>query len=155
MPRWFAHVLTQERVRARLAIPGLVALPLAGLLVVACGGDASRPENGRRQTEADRVASTVHARLEGIGRLCAERRSAGRRAALEEAADVLIGLARRYPTLRFRIHDESASMTSALLVVRQRLLSCEPGLARRVEGELPRGIREGLRSERRLPDRLP
>ena len=130
---------------APLAPAVLLALTLA-----ACGGQ--RPAAQPTATSPDRRAAMpagevlfVHRSLHRLPRLCRAARTDPRR--LDATTARFVELYRRYPADRyeFRVDDESATMLSAVLVLRDELSRCSPRHAARIDPVLPPTVRRALR----------
>lgn len=121
----------------------MAVVALAAMSVIAACGTQREP--AAPQELGGREAARIHAQLEQVGRACTPRGVPAAKAdRLAWNVDSLIAKSRRYPTQRFQIHDETGSMVSALLVIRQELLTCDRRLAKRVERMLPQRVRAGL-----------
>lgn len=108
---------------------------VAAIAVASCGGD---PGSVRMPTPpaklTARQAEKVHARLHRVRRICSRNRSGRARAApLVQTVNQLLAFSRHRPVTRFRVHDETATTLSLMLVVRHELLGCSPSLARDAE----------------------
>ena len=86
----------------------------------------------------------MHLALHDIGDKCAPEFDTGVRRRLSAETDVILDFARRYPVARFRIHDETGSALSLLLVARNELRECSPADAVRVDRALPPDVLRGL-----------
>lgn len=69
------------------------------------------------------------------------------RGRIDTATTRFLELYRRYPAERFRmrIDDESGTMLSAILVLRDELSRCSPRNAARIDPILPPRVRDALR----------
>jgi len=145
--------LTAPRPRAQLRRVHVASVACLASFLVACGAtasgqndaDPSAPRDPRASIPGD-VQRTVHATLHELPRLCRREPADGR--ALEQATRSFIRYYARYPNQRFRlqIDDESGTMLSALLVLRQELTRCSVRLTEEVDRTLPAGIRRALRA---------
>lgn len=104
---------------------------------------AARPTEKAGTAPAIRVQG-VHMALHDIGDWCIPQTDADARRRLRRDTDVILSFARRYPTARFRIDDETGSVLSLLLVARNELRACSSADAARVDRALPPGVRNGL-----------
>ena len=129
----------------RAAVVAVVAATAAG-----CGG--ARDSGARPATPPDPRASVpgdveryVHQTLHRLPRSCARGRADRRR--LDATTAKFIELYRRYPYDRFRmtIDDESGTMLSASLVLRDELSRCSPRHAAAIDPILPASVRRALR----------
>jgi hypothetical protein len=153
-----------RRHRAGLAWPADVRAAIVFLVLAAvaaaCGGAARAPDGTPGEAADTRAAvprpvqREVHATLHDLPRVC--RRGRAEAEPLRRMTGTLIGYYRRYPSgkYRFQIDDESATMLSVLLVVRQSLLRCDRSMARKVETVLPQRLRRALQDLDRR-DRAP
>lgn len=130
---------------SRCAVAAVVAATAAG-----CGGASD--SGARRATPADRLASVpgdveryVHETFHRLPRSCARGRADRRR--LDATTAKFIKLYRRYPYDRFgmTIDDESGTMLSASLVLRDELSRCSPRHAAAIDPILPASVRRALR----------
>ena len=125
-------------------------------LAVGCG-NADTPATSPRPAADQRVVPPddtrfVHQTLHRLPRFCGRGRTDRRR--LDATTIRFIELYRRYPADRFRmrIDDESGTMLSAMLVVRDELSRCSPRHAARIDPILPPRIRRALRPLPNSPD---
>lgn len=135
----------------------LLAVLLAAV-VAGCGGGSPAPDRTVNESPEARatvpapVERAVHAGLHALPR--AYRRGSSGRATLRRTTRSFIRYYRQYPSNRYglRIDDESGTMLSALLVLRQELLGCDRALATEIEAVLPRDLQRG-RPRRGRPER--
>ena len=115
-----------------------------------CGGASDR--GGRAVAPADNrtavpgaVQNYVHQTFHRLPRWCARGRADDAR--LDATTTTFIAMYRRFPGDRFRmkIDDESGSMLSAILVLRDELARCSPRHAARIDPVLPPTVRRALR----------
>lgn len=130
-----------------LASPALAAVAVA---VAAMGCDAeprdlSRPPAGPRTTVPADTQRYIHETFHRLPRSCNRRRAD--RTVLDAMPGRFIRLYRRYPAERFRmtIDDESGTMLSAMLVLRNELATCSPRHAALIDPVLPPSVRRALR----------
>lgn len=83
----------------------------------------------------------LHAALHDLDASCAGRDSPSRRQAVARDTAVVVAFAERYPNAVFPIDDETGRTLSLLLVVRQTLRRCAPGLVGRIDRLLPSDLR--------------
>lgn len=136
-------------VSSRRRLGALVAVGLTSTLLSlsACGSQPQPPPGGASPPAAlpARQAAKIHSSLHKLARLCRQRNRQGTEAeGLRHEVVRFITFSRRFPTARFQIHDESGTMLSALLVVREELSSCDPALVREVEPAIERLNDDGL-----------
>lgn len=134
----------------------LTTIVLLAAFPAACGTSTPAPDSGGhterhdpRARVPDDVQHTVHTALHALPRLCGGRRPNSR--ALDRTTRIFIRYYKRYPSRRFRlqIDDESGTMLSALLVLRQDLSRCSPRLTVKVDRVLPADIRLALPAPRK------
>ena len=121
----------------------------AVLLLAGCSGagqPAGTPPTRSAPTEPIPASAQrfVHRTFHALDRSCSgDRDEAARLSAITER---FADLYRRYPSERYAmtIDDESATMLSAVLVLRNELRSCSPAHAARLDPLLPEGIRRAL-----------
>lgn len=126
-----------------------ILLAIAGIVAAGCGSGSPPPDQGEAQAPHRRAAvpggveREVHARLHALPRDC-NRGRAGKES-LRQTTRSFIRYYRQYPSGRYRlqIDGESGTMLSALLVVREELLTCAPALAREITAVLPRNLQRG------------
>ena len=128
----------------------LTALTVAiSALATACG-DADTPATspppaaGQRAVPAD-AARFVHQTFHRLPEFCGRGRTDNGR--LDATTARFTELYRRYPADRYRmkIDDESGTMLSAILVLRDELSRCSPQHAARIDPILPPRVRDALR----------
>ncbi len=87
----------------------------------------------------------VHETFHRLARSCGRGRADRRR--LDATTERFIELYRRYPADRFRmrIDDESGTMLSAILVLRDELARCSPRHAAKIDPVVPPRVRRALR----------
>lgn len=110
----------------------------------------SGPEN--RPAAMPRPAvDYVHRTFHRLPRSCAPGRVDRRR--LDVTTSRFLDLYRRFPPSRFefRIDDESGTMLSAVLILRDELSRCSPRHAARIDPVLPQSVRRALRPLRSAP----
>lgn len=97
----------------------------------------------------------MHKTLHDLPRLCRPGRPDTR--ALTRATLALVRYYKRFPSRRCRlqIDDESGSMLSALLVLRDELTGCSARLTKTVDEVLPTDIRRALGPPDPSPSRAP
>lgn len=138
----------QPRVRVHVALVACLAAFLAACGATTSGQDDAAPTAPRdpRAPIPGDVQRTVHTTLHDLPRLC--RRGPTDARALERATRTFIRYYGRYPSRRFRlqIDDESGTMLSALLVLRNELTRCSVRLTDTVDRALPAAIRRALRA---------
>lgn len=131
-----------------ILLAGLVAIvSLALVLLKSIPQEMSRPEmitdssNATAprpvQTAPPAAASRVHQALHDLGRICKPNDTTDQTSRAREPVAVVLDFARRYPAVSFRVHDETATTVSLLIVVRYSLRSCAPTLMTRVNHALP------------------
>lgn len=146
---------TSGRGRARFA--ACAAVVTLGVVLPGCGGggddavEAPPARADRRAPVPDAVERYVHETLHRLDSVCSPRRAD--EPALEKAVERFVGLYNRYPADRFRmkIDDESGTMLSAILVLRDELSRCSPRTAAPIDAVLPPRIRRALRPLRGEP----
>ena len=127
-----------------------VASVLGALVVAGCGASTPAPPSSP-ETEDRRIAmprsavDDVHRTFHRLPRSCAPGRADRRR--LDTTTSRFLELYRRFPSSRYelRIDDESGTMLSVLLVLRDELSRCSPRHAARIDPVLPASIRRALR----------
>jgi hypothetical protein len=128
----------------------LTAITVAmSALATACG-DADTPAKSpppaaeQRAVPAD-ATRFVHQTFHRLPGFCGRGRTA--RSRLDVTTTQFVELYRRYPAERFRmrIDDESGTMLSAILVLRDELSRCSPRHAARIDPILPPRVRDALR----------
>lgn len=125
---------------------------LAAGVIAGCGANAPAPPTAPRA--ADRAGiprpavDYVHETFHRLPRSCAPGRAD--RQQLDTTTSRFLALYRRFPPSRFglRIDDESGTMLSALLILRDELSRCSPGHAARIDPALPESVRRALRPVR-------
>ncbi|MFJ5304210.1 hypothetical protein [Streptomyces sp. NPDC088350] len=83
----------------------------------------------------------VHKALHDIDSVCRTKGQRSEQMSLARDVDTVITFSRRYPDARFPIDGETGTTLSLLLVTRQGLRDCAPGLAARVNQALPLDFR--------------
>lgn len=129
----------------------VTTIALLAAFPTACGTSSPAPDGGGHTERRDPrarvpgdVQHTVHTALHALPRLCRGRRPNSR--ALDRTTLIFIRYYKRYPSRRFRlqIDDESGTMLSAVLVLRQELSRCSPRLTVKVDTVLPADVRQAL-----------
>lgn len=129
----------------RRSLPAAVALLALGASACGTAAEAPRPAADRRAAVPAPVERYVHRTFHGLSRICGPRRADRDR--LDRTTARFLGLYRRYPPARYRvkIDDESGTMLSATLVLREALAECSPRHAARLDPVVPARIRRALR----------
>ena len=130
---------------SRAGVTVVVAAMAAG-----CGGTSDSgatppiPADRRASVPGD-VERFVHETFHGLSRRCAPGRAD--RPRLDVTTAKFVELYRRYPYDRFRmtIDDESGTMLSAILVLRDELSRCSPRHASAIDPVIPASVRRALR----------
>lgn len=130
---------------SRAAAAAVVAATAAGCGGASDSGARTATLADRRTAVPDDVERYVHDTFHRFPRSCAPGRADRRR--LDATTAKFIRLYRRYPYDRFRmtIDDESGTMLSAILVLRDELSRCSPRHAASVDPVLPASVRRALR----------
>ena len=139
-------------------VAALTAITVAiSALATACGGAetlAKPPPSANHGAVSPDDVRFVHQTFHRLPRFCGDGRT--ERDRLDTTTTRFIELYHRYPADRFRtrIDDESGTMLSAILVLRDELSRCGPRHAARIDPILPAQVRRALRdlpSGRRSP----
>lgn len=130
----------------------MTAALAAAVAVAGCGGsdrgEQSAPAPAREPPLASLPAAVqryVHRTFHRLPRSCSPRRADAR--VLTPVTRRFVSLYQRYPYDRFGMayHDESGTMLSAILVLRNELATCSPRHAARIDRVLPPNLRRALR----------
>lgn len=129
----------------------MTAALAAAVAVAGCGGSDREqpvPAAARQPPLASlppAVQRYVHRTLHRLPRSCSARRADPR--VLAPVTRRFVTLYQRYPYDRFGMayHDESGTMLSAILVLRNELATCSPRHAARIDPVLPPKLRRALR----------
>lgn len=131
-----------------ILLVGLVAITsLVLVLFKSIPQDVARPETTTdssnataprpKETAPAPAAAQVHRALHALGRICKPNDTTDQTSRARQPVAVVLDFARRYPSVSFRVHDETATTVSLLIVVRYSLRSCAPTLMTRVNQALP------------------
>ena len=139
----------QQQLTARFGPWRTAGAVLAAVAIAGCGANAPAPTTPPRA--ADRAVMPrpavdyVHGTFHRLPRSCTPGRADRQR--LDTTTARFLELHRRYPPDRFelRIDDESGTMLSVLLILRDELSRCSPPHAARIDAVLPRSVRRALR----------
>ena len=139
----------QQQLTARFAPRRTAVAVVTAVAIVGCGANAPAPTTAPGAT--DRTAMPrpavdyVHRTFHRLPRSCARGRADRRQ--LDATTSRFLELYGRYPPSRFelRIDDESGTMLSVLLILRDELSRCSPRHAARIDPALPQSVRRALR----------
>lgn len=129
----------------------MTAVLAAAVVAAGCGaGDrvgpaATTAREAPRSPVPPAVQRYLHRTLHRLPRSCSPRRADPR--ALTATTRRFLALYRRYPHERYEMayHDESGTMLSAILVLRNELATCSPRHAARIDPVIPPKLRRALR----------
>ena len=143
------QLTTRGRGRARFAACATVVT--LGVALPGCGGggedaiEAPPARADRRAQVPGAVERYVHETFHRLDSVCSRRRAD--EPVLDSAVERFVALYERYPADRFRmeIDDETGTMLSAILVLRDELSRCSPRTAAPIDAVLPPRVRRALR----------
>lgn len=136
---------------SRVRTAAVTAALAAAMAAVGCGASDRGEPAATTAREAPRsrvppaVQRYVHRTLHRLPRSCSPRRAEPR--VLTAITLRFVELYRRYPYERYEMayHDESGTMLSAILVLRNELATCSPRHAARIDPVIPPKLRRALR----------
>ena len=150
IPERPARFLIQRPMAAVLVALAVLGVASLGLSTLTGGSPARAPSHGRTSQPVapyalptpevildESESQPAHRALHALGRACQPKVAERTRNSVLRPLRVIERFASRYPAGGFTIDDESGTTLSLLIVVRNELETCDPGLVPRVDELIP------------------
>lgn len=134
---------------ALLVLAGSLAVVSLVLVLAGVVGQISKDQTGTTQSPQNvtlprpkepapaAAVEPIHRALHTLGRVCGPGAVADQASRARRPVTVILDFARRYPNVRFPVHDETGTTVSLLFVARNEVQTCAPALTPRVERLIP------------------